>query len=66
MMLTSSMDASSFRRGFECTTTLAHRDAVGRRRPLHHFCTAALVHNLAAIDTTTLSEAPVVSARWCG
>ena len=30
---------------------MAHADAVGRRRPLHHFCAAAPVHNLAAVDT---------------
>ncbi len=27
-------------RGFECTTTLVHRDAGGRRRPLHHYSAA--------------------------
>ena len=32
------MDASSFR-GLNLNTTLAHCDAVGRRRPLHHNCT---------------------------
>ena len=36
-MLTCSMDAFSFR-GLKHYTTLAHRNAVGRRRPLHQCC----------------------------
>ena len=48
-MVTCSTDASSFR-GSNYNTTLAHADAVGRRRPLHHFCAAAPVHIPAAVD----------------